>query len=147
MVENHRWVCPRREDALGVLPIPPSKARRATFWDSARKDHPAACMPTALTTVLGNLRFNYRQTYMNATPVLTPMISIFRGQVGLSIYENGLILLPSVGTDSGRLTGGRARNCAGHRSITSKTKPSGMPEVENIMKEDMISNALDWLSS
>lgn len=80
---------------------------------------------------------------MNATPVLTPMISIFRGQVGLSIDEDGLILLPSVGTDSGRLTGGRALYCAGHRSITSKKKLSGMPELENAMKEDMISNALD----
>lgn len=104
-------------------------------------------MPAALTTVLRNLQFNYRQTYMNTTPILTPMISIFRGQVGLSINENGFILLLSVETDSVCLTGGRARYSAGHRSTTSNKKPSGMPEVENTMKEDMISIGLALLQT
>ena len=37
---------------LGVLPVLPFKARRATFWNFARQDYLAACKCAALTSVL-----------------------------------------------------------------------------------------------
>ena len=45
---------------LGVLPIPPSKARRATFWNFARRDYLAARKSAALALVNGGYIFNSR---------------------------------------------------------------------------------------
>ena len=68
-------------------------------------------------------------------------------QAGLSIDENGLTLFPSIGPDSRNLQGEGTGNSPGHRSTTNDQTQSGMPGIENTMQEDMISNALVWLSS
>ena len=68
-------------------------------------------------------------------------------QAGLSGDENGLILSPGTGPDSRNLQGEGTGNSLGYRSITSDHTQSGMLGIENIMQEDMISNALVWLSS
>ena len=130
---------------LGELPVPPSKARRATFWNFARQDYLAACKSAALIVVLQiwAILMIYMKIVMNEcqTRLDTDNLDLWR-EAGLPIDKDGYILFSGIDLDLGPPSE-RARKSSGHGFFTS-SKVSG---AKISVKEDMISNALIWLSS
>lgn len=98
-----------------------SKARRATFWNIARQDMLAACKSAPLRIEKDEANLSRVVINKTHTRLDTEDLTLWK-EAGLLIDDNGFI-------------------------IPSNTTESGYPEGENMMKEDLICNALVWLMS
>lgn len=98
-----------------------SKANKACFWNIARQDMLAACKSTRLDPIVLSNPANMHPTVINENRTrLDPDDLPLWKEAGLLIDSNGFVQ-------------------------PSNTTASGYPEGPDVMREDMISNALIWL--